>query len=1855
MESASTPRANQPRTGLRRPDYGPMQQHVLKKFPTTPHVKKRRTILDDSVLEALHQTHIGPQPTSNGGNGSGSGNGDGGNDLTEQVDETNSNEQQLGLALNDDHHWTSADATALQYMPQTPKRESRTFIIAPGSGRRTPRRRSRSSNQHLRTTPLKALADANQARVNRLISEANKRGRVGRDKHSPMGILRILSRIPGFNPPPQSLPDRQPIPGSADWRKLTPKSSRTNHIQMSDDPANPFSVASSHNTRHSSHSSSSRFERDVQSSAERRAYEKFRDQNPLLDPDDFNRTWEDEMGMTREGRRISSGVGVLDGEYDLAEDGDIDNITVVQGDIPDPFANPEAFEERSIHIGDITNTSQHGFLTEYVQSNNGNQDLGGAEAHSTQSLVEGDYLELEANLRTSDLQSDPNSINPALSASQQTSEDADVESGEQSKSGDISAAENHSENVDGTEISQQDQELDVNMDDGWEDILDDEIDGSGATVQHQILDASRTTDGNAIEDVEMESHGNDQIMTDKDLNPSSQGLDEEHPLENHVHANDLAGGDKPLDGETINDGDQIVSEVGREEPTVPEEEQQQDYEDGYMNVNEEDHIEQQEHDEQQDQPGVRYFDDFPSELGIMSSGDVLPTSLPAPKKTVRLSAAGIPVPNMPVTLQKQLVNTFSRSRVSQEAMAVILEGSHQFFEQAANDLAAYAEHAARKTIDESDVECLMKRITNEKVSMESLLQRYLPRELRDKVLYPEDMQHFPANMDYDSNSAQPSATNHDKKKRRLSGVDVQSDSNTISESIFTSEFVCPSGSGRSNISGSIYAQTSKTAIDEAAHSKVSHNNGRYTETGPSKPPSAIGFGDPISSGQSSSTRGTNIPRKTRVKFQFPRQLSVADSDQSQARAEHSQLHLAPVLNLSIAGSDFGDSMPSGDPQAQSSLDSEPTLGQEIIMAVNVKGRTIGFSYYDGNLGKLLVMQDMAECNPVIMAKIVKVQLRPTLILTNARLDDSVMDILRFDETGQETKIEVRPGGDFSYSIAKSRLISISINISRLERRSTSTQGIGIAAEAQTYFSEMDESAQRNAQLRLSNSIDLQSIESVGCAGAIIGFLSKHGVSHHAARGGLSLMVFAIEAFTVESFMFINPNSLSSLQIFEDESHPSMHSSIRGRKEGLSLYGILNQTKTSQGRYLLKQWLLRPSLDLSIIRARHQSVECFFRTENQPTAGQLSSCLSHIKNIPRVLQKLPRKATISEWQAILQILQQFVVRDLADIGAFINDVVRSLPEYKRYELTKNTFQTLNLSFVVLSPCHIKLDFDESMIEGRCVVKHNVDEELDRMRHTYHGLDNFLSEIAKEISLTIPSDFTSTINVIYFPQLGYLVTVPMNPNWKTDQDFYLEGLSYQFSTESTVYYKNDAMRDREIDILQGLQERILEYSQLLVSCSGICAELDVLMSLAHVARLRNYKRPTLTEENILHIVNGRHPLQELVVDSFVANSTHLGELEGLHSSTRVDETNSTAASCLLDIEVQTQSERECADNRVMILSGPNSSGKSIYLKQVALITYMAHIGSFVPAESAVVGLTDKILTRLQTRETVSSIQSALMTDLQQVITALDMATKRSLVVLDEFGKGTTSTDGAGMFCGVIEHFVKRTHDKPRVLATTHFHELFENNLLDLTLPISLYTMEVYQELNCLEATFLFRVIPGKTASSLGPACAAMAEMPLPIVQRGLYLSKLFQRYDVIVPMLTEREKSMQMMYEQLTGMLLHLDFDRELVEDEGSMSDASRQTSDRRIDQRHEKSDQHSDSAKASKKTFDTLRTDGGGFTTKETNLVNSGGSQDEQLSDSDDDDNNREDSLDKAIAQLMRYAAKVDQKEREVDPEYSVDA
>ncbi|KAG1440741.1 hypothetical protein G6F56_011793 [Rhizopus delemar] len=234
---------------------------------------------------------------------------------------------------------------------------------------------------------------------------------------------------------------------------------------------------------------------------------------------------------------------------------------------------------------------------------------------------------------------------------------------------------------------------------------------------------------------------------------------------------------------------------------------------------------------------------------------------------------------------------------------------------------------------------------------------------------------------------------------------------------------------------------------------------------------------------------------------------------------------------------------------------------------------------------------------------------------------------------------------------------------------------------------------------------------------------------------------------------------------------------------------------------------------------------------------------------------------------------------------------------------------------------------------------------------------------------------------------------------------------------MYYKNERTKDREIEIIQGLSERVLEYKVQFTELVDTLSYLDCLIALSVIALKFGYVRPVMTDTNVLEIKKGRHPLQELCVETFIPNDTHLEGGKGF-------ENNSTVAD---DDRI----------NSIQVVTGANFSGKSVYLKQVALVTFMAHIGSFVPASSATVGITDKLFTRTQTLETISKPQSAFAYDLQQLQKALSNSTCRSLVIIDEFGKGTENADGAALFCSILGYFLSMTDQCPKVLSSTHFH--------------------------------------------------------------------------------------------------------------------------------------------------------------------------------------------------------------------------
>lgn len=414
----------------------------------------------------------------------------------------------------------------------------------------------------------------------------------------------------------------------------------------------------------------------------------------------------------------------------------------------------------------------------------------------------------------------------------------------------------------------------------------------------------------------------------------------------------------------------------------------------------------------------------------------------------------------------------------------------------------------------------------------------------------------------------------------------------------------------------------------------------------------------------------------------------------------------------------------------------------------------------------------------------------------------------------------------------------------------------------------------------------------------------------------------------------------------------------------------------------------------------------------------------------------------------------------------------------------------------------VDFDESAEQQRTVVLRGVNDELDNLKQVYDGIENLLSEAARSIASKLPPNALppdAQLNVIFFPQIGFLIAVPVDE--QTGQGVYAGTLWERiFTTGATVYYKSPQMQemderfgdiyglicDKEIEIIHELAQAILEYEDLLTTVSDTCGELDSLLALTQGAKHHKFVRPRMTEENIIRIKGGRHPLQELTVPTYVPNDTFLVGGQGpqvpqdidMESSSKMAEPESSAA--------LTASQTPNGPS-MLLMTGPNYSGKSVYLKQVALIVYMAHVGSFVPAESAKIGLTDKILTRIATRESVSRIQSAFMIDLQQVSLALSLATHRSLLVIDEFGKGTESSDGAGLACGVFEYLLGLGDDCPKVLGATHFYEIFESGHLKPSPRLGFAHMQVRLNKEAAEVgdqvTYLYNLEKGRSMSSLG----------------------------------------------------------------------------------------------------------------------------------------------------------------------------
>ncbi|KAK5987708.1 DNA mismatch repair protein MSH5 [Cladobotryum mycophilum] len=767
---------------------------------------------------------------------------------------------------------------------------------------------------------------------------------------------------------------------------------------------------------------------------------------------------------------------------------------------------------------------------------------------------------------------------------------------------------------------------------------------------------------------------------------------------------------------------------------------------------------------------------------------------------------------------------------------------------------------------------------------------------------------------------------------------------------------------------------------------------------------------------------------------------------------------------------------------------------EIIMALDMRdGATMGCAFFNTTDGVLAVSEDIPTADVVIAEQFVT-YIQPTTLLVSGRAPDYILAYLERRgspniEGDQSSMFNLRvlPSSDFSHVSACDRLVSLHNN----QWPSTNNRNSQFSTDTETFDECHEGRASRLIKhIRCGSSIDLDSVASISSAGAILAELHRRRSIGLLSTGQIAEMTFrvnSIEMFSLSDYLFINEETLASLQIIQHELHPnswtwgavSDRSSV---KESLSVYGLFHHlASTPQGRTRLRQIFFRPTLRREIITERHQALSVLLLPENEDKMKQAHSILRKIRNLRPIITNL-RKGTNSP--SVGQSFDRRLISGISSsvlipVGEMVNRVI---------------------------------DFDQSKSRQGCYIKAGVNPQLDKLHRQNEGIDSLLSKIVNDVRQKSPEWARRYIrSCMFLPQLGFLILVEQDP--RTSGGKYdggnIEGDVWEkiFTDAGELCYKNRYMMeldhqygdmygevgDMEVEILHQLAKEVLEHEESLVAMSDLCGEFDAILALAIGAQKYGWTLPQMADSSILQIKGGRHPLQELVVPSFVPNDCFMGGEYALSNG-----------------QVQKQP-------RALILTGPNHSGKSIYIKQSAIIVYLAHIGSFVPAEKAIVGITDKILTRISSRESVSRIESAFAIDLKQIAQAMRYATARTLVVIDEFGKGTNADDGAGLFAAVLNHFQSEESSKPRLLLATHFHEVFDGPYLDRNQDLSLCHMKVETDWEAAQdedqVTYLFELAEGHITSSFGVQCAALNGVSRAVVDRAEAIALLLSRNEDI----------------------------------------------------------------------------------------------------------------------------------------------
>lgn len=566
-----------------------------------------------------------------------------------------------------------------------------------------------------------------------------------------------------------------------------------------------------------------------------------------------------------------------------------------------------------------------------------------------------------------------------------------------------------------------------------------------------------------------------------------------------------------------------------------------------------------------------------------------------------------------------------------------------------------------------------------------------------------------------------------------------------------------------------------------------------------------------------------------------------------------------------------------------------------------------------------------------------------------------------------------------------------------------------------------------------------------CLGAVIEYLFENGKSEKTA-------LKTVEVYTGAKYMRLDMTAIRNLELCE-----TMRS---GAKKG-SLLWVLDKTRTAMGKRLIRSWLLKPLLSITEISLRQNAVEEL--CSNAQVRMEISEYMSGIRDIERIITKalygtaspkdlLSLSATAHRFPYIKQLLSK-------SSGKMLKEIYSEIDECS--------------DIAELIDASIKTDAPFVLKEGG-IINDGYSAEVDELREILNGGSNLLAEIeARERERT----GIKTLKVRFNKVFGYYIEVTNSFLDLVPEDYIRKQTlvgAERFITEELKDLENKVLsaKDKvvalEYGIFDGIRKKVAEAAARFNLSAGAIARLDVLCSFAETAAENNYTRPLVDNSGTISIKAGRHPVVEQIIKTpFVSNDT------------------------LMDMN----------DNRCSIITGPNMAGKSTYMRQVALITVMAQIGSFVPATSAEIGIVDAVFTRVGASDDLASGQSTFMVEMSEVAEILKHATKNSLLILDEIGRGTSTYDGMSIAKAVLEYVVDKRKLGAKSLFATHYHEL--TNMESEIKGLKNYNIAVKKRGD--EIIFLRRIVPGGADDSYGIEVALLSGVPKSVTDRAKAILK------------------------------------------------------------------------------------------------------------------------------------------------------